>query len=471
MRDKVSTPQEKTLVERVGDSIRDRISSRSLTPGARLPSIRALADRLGISKSTVVEAYDRLVAEGVITARPGSGFYVAGHMPPLSLADIGPKLDRAVDPLWVSRQSLDSREESLKPGCGWLPASWTPETEIRKAMRALSRDTSLNLSDYDQPLGLPPLRQSIARRMVERGVTVSPDQVILTDSGSQAIDLVCRFLLEPGDTVLVDDPCYFNFLATLKAHRVRVVSTPFTPTGPDLVAFERNLIENRPRLYLTNSVFHNPTGASIAPHVAHRMLKLAAEHELLIVEDEIFASFETTPTPRLATFDGFDRVIQVGGFSKTITPAVRTGYVIVKESWIEPLIDLKVTTSFGNSRVGAALVYAILTDNAWRRHVESMKARLAEATGETVRRLAALGVVPWIEPRGGIFLWTRLPGGIDAAEVARVGLAQRVVFAPGNVFSLAKDCSSFMRFNVAQCTDPRIFDVLGRALEEVGRAA
>ena len=120
-------------------TIRQRIAGRSLTPGAKLPSIRGLASTLKVSASTVVEAYERLVAEGAILSRPGSGFYVANQTAPLSLSEIGPRLDRAVDPFWVSRQSLEAGDGVLKPGCGWLPPSWLPEDSIRRALRALSR--------------------------------------------------------------------------------------------------------------------------------------------------------------------------------------------------------------------------------------------------------------------------------------------------------------------------------------------
>ena len=163
---------------------------------------------------------------------------------------------------------------------------------MRRALRAIARDPDAPLAEYASPPGLPALRQQLAWRLSQHGVDAAPEQIILTDGGTQALDLVCRFLLEPGDTVLIDDPCYFNFQALLRAHRVRMVGVPYTPSGPDLERFERALIEHRPRLYVTNSAIHNPTGAMLAPAIAHRLLKLAAEHDLLIVEDDIFADFE-----------------------------------------------------------------------------------------------------------------------------------------------------------------------------------
>ncbi|MGQ3027640.1 MAG: GntR family transcriptional regulator, partial [Ferrovibrionaceae bacterium] len=124
-----------TLVSRVMEALRRRIATRELGPGARLPSIRRAAESFGVSKSTIVEAFDRLVAEGAILSRPGSGFYVAGGGRALTLAEVGPRLDRAIDPLWIMRQSLDVGPTTLVPGCGWLPESWLPVDGIRKALR------------------------------------------------------------------------------------------------------------------------------------------------------------------------------------------------------------------------------------------------------------------------------------------------------------------------------------------------
>ncbi|MBZ9895198.1 PLP-dependent aminotransferase family protein [Mesorhizobium sp. B2-2-4] len=453
-----------TLVEGVMSTIRQRIAARSLTPGARLPSIRAFAKSMQVSKSTVVEAYERLAAEGAIRSRPGSGFYAAGSLAPLSLAEIGPRLDRAVDPLWVSRQSLEAGDEMLKPGCGWLPASWMPQAALRRALRNVARADDVALADYGTPLGLPPLRQLLARRMATHGIEASPEQIMLTESGTQAIDLLCRFLLEPGDTVLVDDPCYFNFHALLRAHQAKVVSVPYTPSGPDIDLFAQALAEHRPRLYITNSAIHNPTGAILSPVTAHRLLKLADQSDLTIVEDDIFADFEHAPAPRLAAFDGLERVVHIGSFSKTLSASIRCGFIAAPRDWMEGLADLKIATTFGGGRLAAELVLTLLRDGSYRKHMDLLRARLSRAMIETGARLKAIGITPWIEQPAGLFLWCSLPDAVDAAEIARRALAANVVLAPGNAFSLSRSASRFLRFNVAQCEDERIFKVLEAAM-------
>jgi DNA-binding transcriptional MocR family regulator len=460
----------RTRVGTVMDALHERIANRSLMPGARVPSIRMMADALGVSKSTVVEAYDRLAGEGVLVARRGSGFFVSGHAPPLALADLGPRLDREVDPLWLTRQSLETGGTALKPGCGWLPPSWLPEDNLRRALRSVARDAQGSLVEYATPAGLPSLRQQLTWRLAQQGIHVEPGQVVLTDGGTHALDLVCRFLLEPGDTVLLDDPCYFNFQALLRAHRVPIVSVPYTPRGPDLARFERALIEHRPRLYISNAAIQNPTGATLAPTVAHRLLKLAGEHDLLIVEDDIFADFESEPAPRLAAFDGLIRAVSIGSFSKTLSAGMRCGYIVARKEWVEPLIDLKLATSFGSGQVAASVVHHLLVDGTYRRHLDGLRAKLADAMSEAIRRLEQAGLEVWTLPRAGMFVWARLPDALDATQVARHALAENVIFAPGNVFSASQTATEYMRFNVSQCKGPRVYETLERAMDIARRS-
>lgn len=431
-------------------AVQKRIAARSLERGDKLPSIRAMAETMGVSPSTVVEAYDRLTADGVLLSRPGSGFYVAAQARPLALAEMTPAIRRDVDPLWVSRQSLEAGPDALRPGCGWLPESWFPQALLRAALRNLARADDATLADYATPSGHPPLRQLLSRRLAERGVEAPPQRILLTESGTQAIDLLCRFLLEPGDCVLVDDPCYFNFHALLRAHRANISGVVWTPNGPDIADFARVLHERRPRLYITNSGLHNPTGASLSPVVAHQLLKLSDQSGLTIVEDDIFADFEHVSAPRLAAFDGLERVVQIGSFSKTLSASIRCGFIAARQDWIEGLTDLKIATSFGGGRFDAEVLFYMLRDGACRKHMERLRQRLSVARTDVIRRLQSVGIEPWLTPAAGMFVWCRLPEGVDASELAEAALAENIVLAPGNVFSLSQSVQGFMRFNVSQ---------------------
>lgn len=458
---------EATRTEALMEAVRAKIANRALGPGDRLPSVRRFAETMGVSPSTVVEAYDRLEAEGIIRARRGSGFYVTGaDLPPMALAEMGAPRERNVDPFWVSKQSLDADASVLKPGCGWLPADWMPNAALRRGLRAVSRADDAVLSDYGNTRGSLALRRILLSRFADEGIAATADQIMLTASGTQAIDLVCRLLLRPNDTVLVDDPCYFNFQALLRAHQVKIVGIPFTPTGPDASAFEQALIDETPRLYITNSALHNPTGASFSPQTAHRVLSAAATHGLTIVEDDIFADFEPTLSSRLAILDGLNRVIRIGSFSKTLSASVRCGYIAARPEWIEGLVDLQVATSFGGpSPIATELIASVLAGGTYRKHMDEVRQHLARARKEAINRLRPLGITPWIIPRGGFYLWCRLPDGHDSTAIAQRCMEEKVVLAPGNVFSISQSAAAFLRFNVAQLGDKQIFSVLQRAMK------
>ncbi len=355
----------------------------------------------------------------------------------------------------------------LKPGCGWLPADWMPNDALRKAIRSLARAHDTVLADYAGTRGSLALRRLLARQFAAEGIDAGADQIMLTPSGTQSLDLTCRFLLQPGDAVLVDDPCYFNFQALLRAHRAKIVGVPYTQNGPDPKRFAEAIAAHRPRLYITNSALHNPTGATMSPQIAHKILNAATAAEMTIVEDDIFADFEPEPSPRLAALDGLTRVIRIGSFSKTLSASIRCGYIAARADWIEALIDLQVATNFGGpSPVAAEIVAGTLADGSYRKHLETLRRRLSEARRTVRARLATLGIEPWLMPRGGFYLWCRLPDGRDAAAVARAALRENVVLAPGNVFSPSETASDFMRCNVAQMGDARVFDAVERALRE-----
>ena len=462
------------MAERIGSktsgvmrAVRAKVASRAFAVGDRLPSIRRLATTMGVSPSTVVQAYDRLVAEGLVRARRGSGFYVvASALPPPAVTKDDAQRDRTVDPFWVSRQSLDANPAVLKPGCGWLPADWMPSDALRRAFRSLARAEDSVLTEYGCTRGSLALRRLLLTRFAEDGIEATADQLLLTASGTRAIDLICRFLLRPGNMVLVDDPCYFNFHALLRAHQATVIGVPYTPSGPDVAQFEAILAAERPRLYITNSALHNPTGATLSPQTAYRLLSAAAAHDLIIVEDDIFADFEPEPSPRLAALDGLNRVIRIGSFSKTLSASARCGYIAARRDWIEDLIDLQIAISLvGASPMVTELIANVLTSGSYRKHMDDVRLRLVRARREIARKLEDLGIDIWLMPRGGFYLWCRLPEGLKAVDVARAALGEGIVLAPGNVFSVADTASEFLRFNVAQSSNPRIWEMMRRAVQ------
>ncbi|GAB6854540.1 aminotransferase-like domain-containing protein [Asaia astilbis] len=438
-------------------SIRERIASGHVASGERLPSIRRLATQYGFSPSTIAEAYERLVAEGLLSARPGSGYFAQGKA--RMEVPATPRRACEIDPFWVSRQALEADPAVMQPGCGWLPPDWMPQDALRQALRVMSRSDATALSGYGPTKGSPELRVHLSRRWADEQFHISPDQILLTGSGTQAVDLVCRSLLRPGDTVLVDDPCYFNFMALLEVHKLKVIGVPCLADGPDLTVFDELLRKETPRLYITNSGLQNPVGSSLSPLKAHRLLGLAQACDLTIIEDDIFADLAPRPFASLAPLDGLERVVRVGSFSKTLSASLRCGYVAAQPSLIDTIADLQIATGFaGISPVTAGVVLHVLKGGSYRRHLEKLHRRLAKARKDVVGRLDALGIRPLVTPTGGFTLWCSMPQECDVTVLARLALEEGMLLAPGAVFSISGKADGLMRFNVAAMTDPLIME-------------
>lgn len=221
----------------------------------------------------------------------------------------------------------------------------------------------------------------------------------------------------------------------------------------------------RPRLYITNSSLHNPTGVSLSLSTAHRLPAIAAAHGMVIVEDDIFADF-APGSPTMAALDGLAGVIRIGSFSKTLSAALRCGYIAARPEWIESLSDLQLATGFGGpSPLATSAISHVLASGTYRRHMEDLRVRLARARNQVGQQLFDLGVVPQGLPTGGFTLWCRIPTGLDSATLATTCLKQGVILAPGNVFSPSQSAAAFLRFNVAQ-TSGLVLGVLESALQD-----
>jgi DNA-binding transcriptional MocR family regulator len=456
----------KPLVEQIVEHYLDRIGDKSLRAGSRLPSIRRFADELGVSKFTVVEAYDRLVALGYVHSRRGAGFFVAPRIESHSMAPPRrePPLRRCVDSLWLLRQdSLTFDNDMLKPGCGWLPASWMPERELEKALRDLTRRPNARLTSYGEPFGYRPLRQQLCLRLAELEIEAEPDQIVLTQGAMNALDLIARYLVDEGDVVLVDDPGFFNLFANQKLNGARLVGVPRTAGGPDVAVLEQLLAQHKPKLFITNSVLHNPTGTSLNRATAHRCLQLAEKYDLTIVEDDIYSDFQTGPGERLAALDQLSRVIYIGSFSKTLSANLRVGFIATDPRRAQDLCDLKMLTSLSTSEVAERVIHAMLLEGAYRKHMDKVKVRLRQAADAVLPRLERLGFELWSQPAGGMFCYARLPTMTDTAPLAQRALKDGLMLAPGVLFCPSSTATPWFRFNMSHLDDDRAWAWLERA--------
>ena len=456
------------LIGQIIAAVKAQIDDRALRPGARMPSIRKFAQTHRVSRFTVVTAYDRLVAMGYLSSRQGSGFYVVPRTK-APLARTAPyKLDRAMDVLWLLRNALLQPAPRPMSGAGWLPSAWMDEAGIQRSLRALSRQGGDFLTGYGTPGGYLPLREILQHRLADIGIGAEPSQIVLTKGATHALDLIARYFIRPGDTVLVDDPGYFILFGALKSLGAKIVGVPWNVDGPDTRAMEALLETHRPKIFFTNTVLHNPTGASISQAVAHRVLQLAEKYQLMIVEDDIYGDFHPAPMTRLATLDQLNRVIYISSFSKTISASLRVGFLVCERDIAEHLTDLKLLTGLTTSEIGERLIYQLLTDGYYRKHMEKLRSRLHAARQRVMHKLENIGFHLYHEPEGGMFLWAKLTDATNVLEIASLAASKGIMLAPGNLFRPHQEPTPWLRFNVASSEDAQTLRFLEAVVKSGG---
>jgi DNA-binding transcriptional MocR family regulator len=453
----------KPLGDQLVDELSNLIASGRLAEGSRLPSVRELSRRTGVSVYTAVTAFDRLQARGLVESRRGSGYFVVRHRKQAVIAGIEQGQPPSADPVLGFARSTFQPEDVVVPiGSGFLPASWfadaIPPSIVSKAVKGHA------LTGPAPVQGDPELRDLLVERLHLASVPAAARNLVVTFGASQAFDLIARSFLSPGDTVLVDDPGYFVLPTQLKGHRVNIVPVPTLADGTALETLEELARLHRPRMFFTQTQLRNPTGATASAANCHGILKLAEKYNFLIAEDHIFSDLGH-PSTSLAQIDELERVFYVGSFTKVLCPGIRVGFIAAPERCLKQLIESKILTVLSGCALGEIIVREVLASGRYRKHIERLQNRLAKARALTLGMLRSAGLNVENPAVDGIFLWARLPMAVNAVQLAAEARADGILLAPGSMFSLSGRCDDYLRFNVAYGSHPLLKQFLERALQ------
>jgi len=458
-----------TLVEQIVAAFSAAIDARTLRVGMRVPSVREFARTYTVSTFTVASAYARLTAQGWLQARRGAGYRVtlpgSPSTPTRPAARDWQPPQMGAD--WLLSDVFADHSIPVKAGCGWLPPQWVNETGLHQALRQQARAPGAQIAGYGHPCGHAALRDHIAWERSEEGLAIAADQVLLTQGATQALDLIARTLLKPGDAVVVEAPCYTNLLQTLRLAGMRIVPVPCQADGLDMTALEAAVGEHKPRVVFVNPVLHNPTGATLSLRGAFRLLQIAERHDLWVVEDDVsrllLPGVAPGATPLLAALDGANRVIHVGSYAKSASPSLRVGYAIGQRDLIGALARTKMAVGLTSPQIMERIVFHMARDGQLRQHVARVREKLAEAHSRVARRMSDLGMDIYTQPGAGLFLWARLGAHSSANQLARAALADGIWLAPGSYFDAEERDTPWLRFNVAYSTSDALWRFLASA--------
>jgi DNA-binding transcriptional MocR family regulator len=462
-----------SLTEQLASRFGERIRNRLLAPGARLPSVRQCAQQHGVSPSTVVAAYDQLLAQGLVEARKNRGFFVREAAPARSDELPAPALARAggATPGFSSAHWLAARRgpapvnatslirgmfhkvgNKPQPGMGVFPSEWLESTFMPAAVRKVSSTRALQefSLQYGEPMGDAGLRRALANKLAVLSVPAGPEQIITTVGATHALDIVSRTLLRPGDPVMVEEPGWAVEFARLNALGMRLLPVPRRPDGPDLEVMARYCELHQPKLYVSVSVFHNPTSYCLSPGSAHRILQLANRHDFHIVEDDTYSHIAPEHASRLCALDGLRRTIYVSGFAKILAPNWRIGFLAAPPALIEQLLDTKLLATLTTPALLEKALALCIEQGQLRRHAERIRGRLDAARSRSVKLAINAGCRFVAEPAG-LFGW--VDTGVDTDALAQRMLDEGYLLAPGALFHAERTPSTLMRINFATTQD------------------
>ncbi len=442
-------PRDKTpLFRQLHDRMRELIESGRVAQGSRLPATRELAGQIGLNRTTVSAAYALLESEGLIRGHVGRGSFVSGG-----------KAGGATGPSSFSR----SRPSELL----------FPLEEFRKTCgEVIASPDAASILQLGSPSGYPPLRRYLLEQARAEGVARESDDILITSGCQQAFDLLQR-TIDPGSTVLIEDPVYLGVRSVFERAGARLVGVPVGRDGIDLEILERVIARERPRLLCVTPNFQNPTGATMPMEARRSLLGIAQAAGVMVIENDIYGplAYEGEPIPAIKHLDETGETVLLRSFSKVAFPGLRVGWVIAPRPLIEKLTETKQWSDLHTDQLSQAVLLRFAESGRLEEHRERMLIAGRERLRAALEACAAFlpSGAKFTRPRGGMSLWIELPATLDAAELLPRAEREGVNYLPGKFFAVSRPQPNGLRISFAGMTPEEIrsgLAILGRIFKE-----
>ncbi|MDD5936593.1 MAG: PLP-dependent aminotransferase family protein [Clostridiales bacterium] len=445
----------------IAEQIKTQIITKELLPGMSLPPERKLATQLGVNRSTVLNAYNSLKQEGYIEAQVGRGTIV------VSTEESGPDINEVKEPCWSQLFNLQVKEfdnllmrdtlplinpdHVISFGLGIANPDeepLLPFEELAKEVATNPRCKALTLTPIG---GYQSLRTILAASVRKKSIPCVAEQVMVVTGSQQGIDLATRILIEPGDIVVVEAPTYFLGLQSFRAAGARIMEVPTDRNGMRIDQLELLLKRYHPKMIYTMPNYQNPSSVCMSLDRRKRLVELAQKHDIMIIEDDVYGEFhyENEELPALAALDRSGHVIYLKTFSKCISPGLRLGYMVAHKKIIETCSLVRQGEDVHPNSISQWLVEYFLshTDmDSYLADVCERNRKKRDLMNEEILKYAPSGMT-FVKPKGGIYIWCRLPDNVNASKLLEATLKRNVAFMPGNTFFLSEEGEHYIRLN------------------------
>jgi 2-aminoadipate transaminase len=353
---------------------------------------------------------------------------------------------------------------------GGLPApECFPVAEVAQSAQRVLAEAGAAALQYAVTEGYGPLREKFAAEMALRGVSCAAENILITTGSQQALDLIAKVFLDPGDCILTEAPTYLAAIQAFQAYEVRFASVPTDDSGLDTSRLEEVILREHPKLLYTIPNFQNPTGVTMSAERRLQLYEIAARHGVVVVEDDPYGKlrYAGVDIPPIKSLDREGIVLYVSTVSKTVTPGLRIGWIVAAESALRKLVIAKQATDLHTSNLDQRIVDRYLTDFDNAAHVQRIRdvycARFA-AMNDCLSQSMPEGF-RWTHPEGGMFLWVTCPQSIDTQEMMHAAVERKVLFVPGRDFFPDGSGHHYLRLNFSNAAEAKIRIGIARLAE------
>jgi len=476
MKVKIDRRSDTPVYRQISQFFRAQILQDALPEGFRLPPERALARTLGVNRTTIMNAYADLKADGLVTGRVGDGTRVAAagrespprarDVQPLRWSDFARVSFRASDEEVKRLLSLSEDRGTIVLSLGFPALDTIPLRLLKDATDEMVAERGAAAFFYAPAEGVSTFRVALAELMTERGAALGPEEIIVTTGSQQAIDLIARTLVEPRDTVVVEEPTYLGALQVFRMAGARLVSVPVDGEGMRVDLLERLLERYGPKLIYTLPTFQNPSGAVMSLERRMKLLDLAYRFGVPIVEDDVYVDlwFDEPPPPSLRALDRNGFVLHTGSFSKVLCPGLRVGWLTAPRSLVRRLVQVKQLLDLQAPTLSQMIVERLLATGRFARHAESARKKYAarrDAMDAALNRHAHHWA-EWRRPRGGFYYWCRLKEPLTAHDLAGAAAEKSVSILPGATCMAGEPQDERIRLSFSYASPEEIEDGIAR---------
>ncbi|OON41971.1 GntR family transcriptional regulator [Izhakiella australiensis] len=443
--------------QKLVDEIRQQIASGVWLPGDKLPSLREQVARSGMSLMTVMHAYQVLESLGTLVSRPQSGYYVAPQAEFLRQPEAHQKVQLA-ESVDINTFIFDvlqaTRDPHILPfGSAFPDPDLFPQRALMRSLNTVAHSMKPEDALNNLPPGNEALRKTLAQRYAMQGIAVAPDEIVITNGAMEALNLSLQAVTEPGDWVVVENPCFYGALQAVERLKLRAVAIASDPQhGLDLDALREALSRWPIKACWLMTNYQNPLGCSLSDEKKAQLVSLLQEKGAFLIEDDVYAELGTDGEHRHPAryWDSQGTVLHCSSFSKNLVAGFRVGWVAAGRHAAK-IQRLQLMSTLSTSVPMQLALAHYLTSNSYDRHLRALRRSLAQR-----KMLARRALTRWLPPevnindaQGGYFLWIELPPDLDAMQLYYRALARNISIAPGKMFSSGDQYANYFRFNAS----------------------